>query len=141
MGYRSEMTATYADATQFEALFSRLFEEMADSAADLMSPLVESRMVIRFLVSKPSVEMWIDGRSAPVSTEFGPTDLEATLTAKLSGNNLHKLLLGTLPLGRALLFRKLKVDGSKSKAMKLEDLLHALQASYPDLAGEMLGTK
>ncbi len=134
------MPATYADAAQFEALFSRLFAEIGDSAADQMKPLVESRMVIRFLVSKPSVEMWVDGREAPVRTEFGPTDLEATLTAKLSANNLHKLLLGTLPLGRALLFRKLKVDGSKSKAMKLEDLLHALQARYPDMAEEMLGT-
>ena len=47
---------------------------------------------------------------------------------------MHELLLGTLPLGKALLFRKLKVGGSKSKAMGLEPLLHACQSVYPDIA-------
>ena len=50
------------------------------------------------------------------------------------------LLLGALPLGRALLFRKLKVSGSKSQAMKLESLVHACQSAYPDIAAERLGT-
>ena len=52
---------------------------------------------------------------------------------------MHELLLGTLPLGKALLFRKLKVSGSKSKAMGLEPLLHACQAVYPDIAADALG--
>jgi putative sterol carrier protein len=52
---------------------------------------------------------------------------------------MHELLLGTLPLGKALLFRKLKVSGSKSQAMKLESLLHACQSVYPDIAADRLG--
>ena len=51
---------------------------------------------------------------------------------------MHELLLGTLPLGRALMFRKLRVSGSKSRAMKLESLLHACQAVYPAIADERL---
>ena len=57
-----------------------------------------------------------------------------------SANDMHDLLLGTLGLAKALLFRKLKVSGSKSQAMKLESLLHACQAVYPDIAAEQLGT-
>ncbi len=53
---------------------------------------------------------------------------------------MHQLLLGTLPLGKALLFRKLKVSGSKSKAMGLEPLLHACQAVYPDIVADALGS-
>ena len=36
-----------------------------------------------------------------------------------------------------MLFRKLKVSGSTSKAMKLEGLLHTMQAVYPDLAADL----
>ena len=88
---------------------------------------------------KPEAELWVDGRTKPVRTSFGSQPLDASLTARLSGDTLHKLLLGTLPLGRALLFRKLKVEGSRTAAMKLESLLHACQAVYPGLADEMLG--
>jgi len=133
------MGAIYADADQFEALFTRLFDQIGEEAPDDLAQLVESHMVIRFVINKPRTEMWVDGREAPVNSTYGPADLEPTLTAEVSGNNLHKLLLGTLPLGRALLFRKLKVKGSKQEALKLESLLHALQARYPNLATEMLG--
>ncbi|MFW2336378.1 SCP2 sterol-binding domain-containing protein [Ilumatobacter sp.] len=132
------MTQIYADANQFQELFTVMFDEIAAVDPDGMNELIEQRMVIRFLVREPEVELWIDGRSKPVITSFGPNDLDATLTGDLTGNSMHELLLGTLPLGRALMFRKLKVRGSKSKAMKLESLLHAMQASYPGLADEML---
>ncbi len=113
-----------------------MFDQINIDDPDGMDELVEQEMVIRFRLRKPDVELWIDGRSKPVQTSFGAQDLDATLTADLSGNSMHELLLGTLPLGRAILFRKLKVQGSKSKAMKLESLLHAMQAIYPDLADE-----
>jgi putative sterol carrier protein len=51
---------------------------------------------------------------------------------------MHELLLGTLPLGKAMMFRKLKVSGSKSRALKLEPLLHACQAVYPRIVDERL---
>jgi hypothetical protein len=55
-----------------------------------------------------------------------PIGVKATLTA----DSMHELLLGTLPLGKAVLFRKLKVSGSRSGALRLEPLLHACQAVY-----------
>ena len=63
---------------------------------------------------------------------------DATLTADLSADSMHELLLGTLPLGRAMLFRKLKVSGSKSRALGLEPLLHACQAVYPGIVDRRL---
>jgi putative sterol carrier protein len=58
------------------------------------------------------------------------------VAAGLTTNSLHELLQGILPLTSAILFCKLKVQGSKSKAMKLENLLHAISAVYPSLIDE-----
>lgn len=132
------MGRIYEDDQQFEALFTRLFDQIESDDPDGMDELVAQQMVIRFRVREPDVELWVDGRAKPVQTSFGPQDVDATLSADLTANTMHDLLLGTLPLGRALLFRKLKVQGSKSKAMRLESLLHAMQSVYPDLADELL---
>jgi putative sterol carrier protein len=128
----------YRDTPQFESLYTQMFDQIATDDPDGMDPLVEQQMVIRFRLRQPDVELWVDGRDKPVQTSFGPQPLKASLTATLSGNTMHELLLGTLPLGRAMLFRKLKVQGSKSAAMKLESLLHACQAVYPSLSEEIL---
>jgi putative sterol carrier protein len=132
------MSQIYAHGAAFEALFTRMFDQIGTDDPDGMDELVEQEMVIRFRLRHPDVELWIDGRSKPVQTSFGAQDFDATLTADLTGNSMHALLLGTLPLGRAMLFRKLKVQGSKLKAMRLESLLHAMQAVYPGLADEMV---
>jgi putative sterol carrier protein len=132
------MGRTYTDAEQLERVYTSMFDAVADD--DSMDTLVDAQMVINFRLNDPSADIWVDGRSRPVATTFEPIDgVEATLTAQLSADSMHDLLLGTLPLGRALLFRKLKVSGSKSKAMALEPLLHACQAVYPDIAADALG--
>jgi len=123
----------YADAEQLERTYTTMFDAVADD--DSMGSLVDAQMVINFRLDDPDADIWVDGRSRPVVTTFAPIDgVDASLTATLSADSMHELLLGTLPLGKALLFRKLKVSGSKSKAMGLEPLLHACQAVYPDIA-------
>jgi putative sterol carrier protein len=130
------MGRVYADADQLRAVYSAMFDQIADD--DSMDALVEQQMVINFRLHDPSADIWVDGRSRPVVTRFEPIGVDATLTATLSADAMHDLLLGTLPLGRALLLRKIKVSGSKSRALKLEPLLHACQAVYPAIADEHL---
>ena len=137
-GWRSDpkvagMGRTYADSEQLEGVYSTMFDAVADD--DSMSTMVDAQMVINFRLNDPGADIWVDGRARPVVTTFAPiAGVDATLTARLSADSMHELLLGTLPLGKALLFRKLKVSGSKTKAMGLEPLLHACQAVYPDIA-------
>ncbi len=129
----------YRDADQLESTYTTMFDQVADD--DSMDALVDAQMVINFQLNDPHADIWVDGRARPVVTTFAPIDgVSATLTAKLSADSMHDLLLGTLPLGKALLFRKLKVSGSKSKAMGLEPLLHACQAVYPAIAADALDT-
>lgn len=130
------MGRTFAGTDQLRTVFSEMFDQVADD--DSMDDLVEQQMVINFRLDDPDADIWVDGRSRPVVTTFEPIDVDATLTATLSADSMHELLLGTLPLGRALMFRKLKVSGSKSRALKLESLLHACQAVYPAIADEHL---
>jgi putative sterol carrier protein len=131
------MGRIYADAEQLERVYTTMFDAVADD--DSMDTLVDTQMVINFQLHDPDADIWVDGRSRPVATTFEPIDgVDATLTAKLSADSMHELLLGTLPLGKALLFRKLKVSGSKSKALALEPLLHACQAVYPAIAADAL---
>jgi putative sterol carrier protein len=122
---------TYASSEQLRAAFSMMFDTVADD--DRMDGLVAQQMVINFRLHDPSADIWVDGRTRPVATAFEPIGLVATLTAELSADSMHELLLGTLPLGKAVLFRKLKVSGSRSRALKLEPLLHACQAVYPGI--------
>ena len=131
------MSRIYADAGQLTEVYTAMFDAVADD--DSIDDLVEQRMVINFRLHDPDADIWVDGRSRPVVTTFESIDVDATLTATLSADSMHDLLLGTLPLGKALLFRKLKVSGSKSQAMKLESLLHACQSVYPDIAAARLG--
>ncbi len=132
------MGRTYHDADQLEDVYSAMFAAVADD--DSIDDLVAQQMVVNFRLHDPGADIWVDGRSRPVETTFEPIDADASLTATLSADSMHELLLGTLPLGKALLFRKLKVSGSKSRAMKLESLLHACQAVYPSIAAERLGS-
>lgn len=129
------MGQIYKNTEQFESLFTQMFDDIAGD--DGMTELVEQQMVIRFRLEDPDVDLWIDGRARPVTASFGALDAEPTLVAELSTDSMHELLLGTLPLSRALMFRKLKVQGSKSKAIKLEPVLHAMQRVYPDLAADL----
>ena len=132
------MGRTYVDSEQLEQVYRTMFDAVADD--DSMDTLVDAQMVINFRLHDPDADIWVDGRSRPVVTTFDRIDgVTATLTATLSADSMHELLLGTLPLGKALLFRKLKVSGSKSKAMGLEPLLHACQAVYPDIQRDALG--
>ena len=130
------MGRTFTGSDQLEAVFSEMFDQVADD--DSMDDLVGQQMVINFRLHDPDADIWVDGRTRPVVTTFEPIGVDATLTATLSADSMHELVLGTLPLGRALMFRKLKVSGSKSRAMKLESLLHACQSVYPAIADERL---
>lgn len=132
------MSRIYADADELTEVYTAMFDAVADD--DSIDDLVAQQMVINFRLHDPDADIWVDGRSRPVVTTFEPIDADAALTATLSADAMHELLLGTLGLAKALLFRKLKVSGSKSQAMKLESLLHACQAVYPDIAADRLGT-
>ncbi len=129
----------YASAAELQDVFTELFARIQQDAARDLGDLVKRKMLVRFRVSDPEVELCVDGRHDPALLAFGPSDQRPTLTLTLTGDALHEVLLGTLPLGKALSSGRLKVKGSLLKARKLESLFHAFQACYPALAKERFG--
>jgi len=134
------MAEVYANAMQAQAAYARLFEKVEQGDPKSMESFIKSGMVVKFEMTEPQIDMWVDGRRTPVATMFGHQDLKPNLALTMTGETLHEILLGSLPLGKAISSRRLKVKGSMFKAMRLEGLLHAYQAYYPAIAKEMLGT-
>jgi alkyl sulfatase BDS1-like metallo-beta-lactamase superfamily hydrolase len=135
------MPSVYENEQQFEEVFVELLERVCARGGRDLDDVVKRKTVVRFRVTDPDVEMLVDGRVAPLSVSFGPSGTKATLTIDLSADSLHEVLLGTLPLGKAMSSGRLKVKGSMLKAMRLQGLFHAFQADYPALAAERLGTE
>lgn len=133
------MTEVYKNATQVQYIYKQLFNDVQTANPKSMDSITKSKMVIRFRLTEPAVDMWVDGRSKPVYAYFGAQDIKPTITATMTANTLHEILLGTLPLGKAMSAHRLRVSGSMLKLFKLEDLLHKCQSQYPAIAKEYFG--
>jgi len=132
------MPQIYQSAEQFESLFTELFDRVENADRGGFDDLVKRRRLVRFRISEPELAMAVDGRKAPATILFGPSDGKATLTLELTANSLHELLVGTLPLGKALSGKRLRLEGSKLKALSLKNLFNTLRSAYIDLAAERL---
>lgn len=131
--------AVYDSPEQVKAVYTRLFNTVATTDPDGMDSLVKEKMVVKFQMTDPQIDMWVDGRTKPVMPYFEDPGVKTSLTATMSGDTLHEMLLGTLRLTKALGSGRLKVNGSMFKARRLEDLFHTCQTQYPIIADEMLG--
>lgn len=135
------MSTIFANADQIHAVFTRMFDEINAGDPHALAKLERKKMVVCFNLTDPETQLWVDGRRSPVEPTFGTQDLRASLTVTTTGDDLHEVLLGTLPLGKAVSSRRLKPSGSIFKAMQLEDLLHQCQKYYPGVAADLLNLK
>ena len=126
--------ALYQDAEQLDDIFVRMFNQINQEEPHALDKVAKSKMVIKFQISDPVVDLWVDGRSKPVTASSGNMDVKPTLTVICDGDSLHELLLGTLPISKGISSKRLKVKGSLLKAIRLEDLLHHCQRRYPTYA-------
>ena len=59
------MARTYPDRATLVDVYSEMFDAIADD--DSMDDLVALQMVINFRLSRPTADIWVDGRSKPVT--------------------------------------------------------------------------
>ena len=133
------MASVYQNAEEINDIFVRMFNQINAEEPDALDSLAKSKMVIKFELTEPTTNLWVDARTKPVKARCGDDRLSTTLTAIVSGDTFHELLLGTLPIGKGISSGRLKVKGSIFKALKLEDLLHHCQKRYPLYAAELSG--
>ena len=127
----------YQNAGQLNDIFVRMFNQINQEEPHALDKVAKSHMVIKFQVTEPAIDLWVDGRSKPVEASSGDLDVKPTLTVICNGESLHELLLGTLPISKGISSKRLKVNGSLFKAIRLEDLLHHCQSRYPSYVEEL----
>jgi len=115
------------------ALFARISEN-APRAAD---GIVKGRLVIRLRTSEPEGEIMLDGRQPPLKSSFGPSTARPELDIQMAADTLHRILLGELPLGKAVSSGQLKVKGPIFKTLPLADLFRQGQRYYPEVLKEL----
>lgn len=132
------MTA-FNNTDQLYTCFSAFFEAMLAQDPHASGPIAKSNLNIHFVVQQPSGEIWLNGRSTPVQPHFGTHPHKADLELHLSGDTLHKILLGELWILKALGSKKLTAKGPIHKAKALNGLFEQGKAIYPQIYQETVG--
>jgi hypothetical protein len=123
----------YTDPEQFYAVMETLFKRLRGESPNPVEALVASRMVLRFRLSDPPAAITINGRRKPVGITYGNTRVRSDLTADLSADALHRILLGERSLKSALAERELKVRGPVWKTMTMGEILRQMRVHYPQV--------
>lgn len=123
----------YANTDQLYACLQALFDHVQEEDPDAAKAILASRLVIRLCCTAPAAEITLNGRRRPVQTTFGPSSLRADLDVELDADTLHHILLGELPLKKAVTSGRLKVKGPVWKTFALADLFRRGQAIYPQV--------
>jgi hypothetical protein len=123
--------AIYQTTEQLYTCASELFAHILAEDPHAADPLLAARLIIHLRLSQPAGEIWINGRSRPVATTFGPATLRPDLVIDLTGDTLHKILLNELSVTKALGSKQLIVKGPVWKATVLADLFRHGQSIYP----------
>ncbi len=126
----------YSNTEQFYTCTRELFARIRQGNSHSTDGILKNRLVIRLRVRDPEAEIVLDGRQPPLKSSFGPSTLRPELDIEMSADTLHFIMLGELPLGRALGKGLLKVKGPIFKTMPLADLFHQGQRYYPDILKE-----
>ena len=95
--------------------------------------LHQVNMVVKFEMTDPTIDMWVDGRKTPVRDHVRPQNLKPNLTLKMTGETLHEILLGTLPLSKAI--------RSKAQGERINVQGDETRRSIPRLPGILSGDR
>lgn len=128
--------AIYQNIEQLYTCARQLFARILAEDPQAANPLLAARLIIHLRLSQPEGELWINGRTRPVATSFGPERLRPDLEIELTADTLHKILLSELSLTKALGSKQLKVKGPVWKATVLADLFRHSQSLYPAILRE-----
>lgn len=121
----------FESADQLETCARLLFSRVQEEVPLATRQVLGSRLLIRLNCVTPQTEIWINGRRPPLQTSFGAASQRPDLDITLAGDTLHEILMGQLPLRKAMSNGQLKVEGRIWKAQALADLFFYSQEIYP----------
>ena len=128
--------AVFRDTEHLYEVLGALFDRVRQDPV-ISHRLLEGNLVVRFRFTDPEGVVTIDLRQAPLSYEFGPSDLQPDVEMIQSGDTAHQFWLGRLNTARAIATRRVVARGSVPKALAL---LPAVKPAF-DLYPEVLASK
>jgi putative sterol carrier protein len=123
----------FNDADEVYRYMGKMFE-MAVNEAQFMEATKDSGLVIRLNYSDPESTILVDfpGRAVAVGPEAASAGTP-TVDLYMTCDDAHQFWLGKLNFPLAMAQRKVKMEGSTAKALKLLPLTKPLFASYEQL--------
>lgn len=125
--------AVFADAAEVNSYIGKMFEDVIHDPA-FIKATASSGLVIRLNYRDPETTILIDfpGQAVRYGDEAaGATN--ATVDLYMTSDDAHLFWLGRLNFPAAMARKKLKMEGSTAKALKLLPLTKPLFAAYEQL--------
>jgi len=117
----------FRDTDHLYEVLGAFFQRLRDDAS-ISEAFLAGNFVLRFRYTEPEGQVTIDLRQAPLSWEFGATDLIPDLEMIQSADTAHEFWLGRLNVPRAIATRRVVSRGPVAKALKL---LPAVKPTFP----------
>ncbi len=126
--------SVYDSNDQLYSVIQTLVTQMESENPQAGDSMIKAKLSVRIRTTEPTAVLFIDGTKRPLEIAYGTTPSKPKLDIEASSDTLHEILLGNLPLMKAIGSKKLKVKGPIFKAKALADLFHHMQKLYPELA-------
>ncbi len=123
----------FKSSDQLIAVLQTVFQYIGrgdPAAADSVSA---SKLIIRLRFTDPVAELAINARVKPIDIHYGGSKMRPDFDVQLSADDFHEIMLGELPLRKAVGSGRLKVKGPLHKSYALADIFHHGQAAYRDI--------
>ena len=124
--------STFKSADEVYDYIGKMFET-AVTDPTFIEATKESELVIRLTQTDPAAVILIDFPGQKVTCGDAALGAPATVDLRMSSDDSHKFWLGKLNFTLALAQRKVKMEGSRTKALKLLPLTKPLFATYEEL--------
>ena len=124
--------STFKSADEVYDYIGKMFET-AVTDPTFIEATKDSELVIKLTQTDPAATILIDFPGQKVTCGEAALGAPATVDLRMSSDDSHKFWLGKLNFTLALAQRKVKMEGSRTKALKLLPLTKPLFATYGEL--------
>lgn len=124
--------STFKNADEVYDYIGKMFET-AVTDPTFIEATKDSELVIKLTQTDPAATILIDFPGQKVTCGDAALGAPATVDLRMSSDDSHKFWLGKLNFTLALAQRKVKMEGSRTKALKLLPLTKPLFATYGEL--------
>lgn len=123
----------YKNSDDLYRTLKLLFQQIQDEDSNSAGTVASSKLIYRIRYIDPDAEITINGRSNPIKVYYGKSTLKPDIDVEMRADAFHHILMGDLPLRKALGSGQMKVKGPVLKALALADIFHMGQSIYPDI--------